>query len=218
MTLETQNLFHLDTLLESKDLPISLRNLEFKDAPAFSRLLSDPRNASDPNIKPMEIPTAQTVIARMRESASEPTVYNTSHGKVVAGPGRVNLAVVLASDEQPGGAVIGLGGYGAIKQLERNGDTLRAGDVGALIDADYRGKGYATEAMKLAMDWGFATVAQGGLQLDLVTLTTLADNEPVIKLINDKLGLKGKSVTRESEMEGKTELYWELKKEDWIKN
>ncbi|KAK7418547.1 hypothetical protein QQX98_003892 [Neonectria punicea] len=217
MALDNKNLFHIDTLLESKNLPISLRNLEFKDAPDFARLLSDPRSASDPSIKPMELPTAQTVIARMRESASEPTVYNTS-GKVVAGPGRVNLAVVLASEGHPDGTLIGLGGFGAIKKLARNGDALRAGDVGALIDADYRGKGYATEAMKLAMDWGFASVAQGGLQLDLVTLTTLTDNEPVIKLVNDKLGLKGKGVTRASEMEGKTELYWELKKEDWIKN
>ncbi|KPM35079.1 hypothetical protein AK830_g11495 [Neonectria ditissima] len=217
MALETRNLFHIDTLLESKNLPITLRNLEFKDAPAFARLLSDPRNASDPNIKPMEIPTAQTVIARMRESAAEPTVYD-ARGKVVAGPSRVNLVVVLASEEQAEGTVIGLGGYGAIKRLERNGATLRAGDVGALIDADYRGKGYATEAMKLAMDWGFASVAQGGLQLDLVTLTTLADNEAVIKLIDGKLGLQGKSVTREAEVEGKMELYWELKKEDWIKN
>ncbi|KAK7423460.1 hypothetical protein QQZ08_009029 [Neonectria magnoliae] len=217
MVLDNKNLFHIDTLLESKNLPISLRNLEFKDAPDFARLLSDPRNASDPNIKPMEISTAQTVIARMRESASEPTVY-TSSGKVVAGPGRVNLGVVLASEEHLDGTLIGLGGFGAIKQLTRNGDALRAGDVGALIDADYRGKGYATEAMKLAMDWGFASVAQGGLQLDLVTLTTLTDNEPIIKLINDKLGLKGKSVKKEAETDGKTELYWELRKEDWIKN
>lgn len=217
MVAETQNVSHIDTLLESKTFSISLRNLELKDAPAFARLLSDPRNASDPNIKPMEVSTAQGAITRMRESASEPTVYD-AHGKVITGPSRVNLAVVLGSEDQPDGKMIGLGGYGAIKELERNGEKLRAGDVGALIDAYYRGKGYATEAMKLAIGWGFAGVEQGGLQLDRITLTTLNDNEPMIRLINDKLGLKGKGIEREAEIEGKIELYWELEKGDWILN
>lgn len=213
----TQNVSHIDTLLESKTFAISLRNLELKDAPAFARLLSDPRNASDPNIKPMDVSTAQGAITRMRESASEPTVCD-AHGKVITGPSRVNLAVVLGSEDQPDGKMIGLGGYGAIKELERNGEKLRAGDVGALIGADYRGKGYATETMKLAMDWGFAGVGQGGLQLDRITLTTLNDNEPMIRLINDKLGLKGKGIEREAETEGEIELYWELEKGDWILN
>ncbi|KAH7017495.1 GNAT domain-containing protein [Ilyonectria destructans] len=213
----TQNGSHIDTLLESKTFAISLRNLELKDAPAFARLLSDPRNASDPNIKPMDVSTAQGAITRMRESASEPTVCD-AHGKVITGPSRVNLAVVLGSEDQPDGKMIGLGGYGAIKELERNGEKLRAGDVGALIGADYRGKGYATETMKLAMDWGFAGVGQGGLQLDRITITTLNDNEPMIRLINDKLGLKGKGIEREAETEGEIELYWELEKGDWILN
>ncbi|KAH7165465.1 GNAT domain-containing protein [Dactylonectria macrodidyma] len=217
MSSEAGKVSHIGTLVESKTLPISLRNLQLEDAPAFARLLSDPRNSSDPNIKPMDVSTAETVIIRMRESASEPTIYDTN-GKVLAGPGRVNLAVVLKSEDQPEGTMIGLGGYGAIKELERDGQKLRAGDVGVLIDADYRGKGYATEALKLAMDLGFAGVGQGGLQLDRITITTLDDNEPVIKLVNDKLGLSGKSVKREAEIAGKMELYWELKKGDWVKN
>lgn len=208
---------HIETLLESKTLSISLRNLELKDAPTFALLLSDPRNASDPNIKPMDVSTAQGAITRMRESASEPTVYD-ANGKVITGPSRVNLAVVLTSEDQPDGKMIGLGGYGAIKELERNGEKLRAGDVGALIGADYRGRGYATEAMKLAMDWGFAGVGQGGLQLDRITITTLNDNEPMIRVINDKLGLKGKGIEGEADSEGVKELYWELEKGDWILN
>ncbi|KAH7145716.1 GNAT domain-containing protein [Dactylonectria estremocensis] len=217
MASEVRKVSHIGTLLESQTLSISLRNLQLDDAPAFARLLSDPRNSSDPHIKPMDVSTAESVIARMRKSASEPTTYDAS-GRVLTGPGRVNLVVVLKSEDQPEGTVIGLGGYGAIKELERDGQKLRAGDVGVLIDADYRGKGYATEALKLAMDWGFAGVGEGGLQLDRITITTLDDNEPVIKLVSDKLGLDGKSVEREAEIEGKTELYWELKKGDWVMN
>ncbi|KAH6895551.1 GNAT domain-containing protein [Thelonectria olida] len=211
-----QKVYHLNTLLESEELPIFLRNVQPDDAAAFARLLSDPRAATDPAIKPMDVSTAQNVIARMLDSASEPTVFMPD-GKVLSGPGRVNTVVVLRSEQRPDGGVIGLGGYGAIKVWERNGAKVRAGDVGAMIDVDSRGKGYATEAMKLAIDWGFASVQEGGLQLDLVTITTLDDNEPMIKLINDKLGLSVKGVEREAEMPGKTEIYWELQKSDWIK-
>ncbi|EJP65737.1 Acyl-CoA N-acyltransferase [Beauveria bassiana ARSEF 2860] len=218
---------HLDTRLPSPTLPIVLRTIQPSDAARLAALLSDPGNASDPNAAPLSATTASELIARQRLSASVPTVVDTARGAVIiSGPSRVNMVIELlpdtasSSSSSPPPLVIGLGGYGAIKELVRDGKTIRAGDVGAMIDPEYRGKGYATEAMRLAIDWAFAeaTGGGGGLQLDLVTVTTLEDNVAMVKLAEDRLGLKGRGTRRacgEEGAEGKTEVYYELTKEDW---
>ncbi|KAH8718686.1 putative N-acetyltransferase YnaD [Beauveria bassiana] len=218
---------HLDTRLPSPTLPIVLRTIQPSDAARLAALLSDPGNASDPNAAPLSATTASELIARQRLSASVPTVVDTARGAVIiSGPSRVNMAIELLPDTASSSSssspplVIGLGGYGAIKELVRDGKTIRAGDVGAMIDPEYRGKGYATEAMRLAIDWAFAeaTGGGGGLQLDLVTVTTLEDNVAMVKLAEDRLGLKGRGTRRacgEEGAEGKTEVYYELTKEDW---
>lgn len=205
---------HITTLLTSPLLPIHLRPLLPSDAAAFARLVSDPRAASDPAVRPIDASTARDVISRMRDSASKPTMLDPSGtGVVVSGPDRVNLAVVLDNEKEE--QVIGLGGYGAIKTREGG---RRVGDVGVLIDPAFRGKGYATEALRLAIDWGFAGVEEGGLQLDLVSITTLSDNEPVVRLVRDKLGVRVEPVEREVEggKGDKREIYWELRKQDWV--
>lgn len=209
---------HLHTRLASKTLPIVLRTTQPADAARFSAILSDPSNASDPNAKPLDVARAQTIIAAQRESASVPTVLDPVAGKVVSGPGRVNMVVELLPEDGSAGLVIGLGGYGAIKDWVRDGRKIRAGDVGAMIDPAYRGKGYATEAIRLGIDWAFTPVSEGGPQLDLVTITTTEDNAPMVKLANEKLGLKGRGTRRASPEEGAestVELYWELTKNDW---
>ncbi|KAJ2977548.1 hypothetical protein NQ176_g4311 [Zarea fungicola] len=116
------------------------------------------------------------------------------------------------------GEVIGLGGYGAIKDWVRDGKSIRAGDVGAMIDPAHRGRGYATEAFRLAINWAFTSAREGGPQLDLVTITTGEGNGAMIRLADEKLGLKGKGTRRNSPEQGAEdtiELYYELTKEDW---
>ncbi|OAA40783.1 acetyltransferase [Beauveria brongniartii RCEF 3172] len=220
---------HLNTRLPSPNLPIVLRTIQPSDAARLAALLSDPSNASDPNAAPLSATAASELIARQRLSASVPTVIDTARGGggggcvIISGPSRVNMVIELllpdAASSSP--LVIGLGGYGAIKELVRDGRMIRAGDVGAMIDPEYRGKGYATEAMRLAIGWAFAdatTGSGGGLQLDLVTVTTLEDNVAMVKLAEDRLGLKGRDTRRacgEEGAEGKTEVYYELTKKDW---
>ncbi|KAM3464821.1 hypothetical protein MY5147_007612 [Beauveria neobassiana] len=218
---------HLDTRLPSPTLPIVLRTIQPSDAARLAALLSDPGNASDPNAAPLSVTAASELIVRQRLSASVPTVVDTARGGggggavIISGPSRVNMVIELLPDTASSlPLVIGLGGYGAIKELVRDGKTIRAGDVGAMIDPEYRGKGYATEAMRLAIDWAFAeaTGGGGGLQLDLVTVTMLEDNVAMVKLAEDRLGLKGRGTRRacgEEGAEGKTEVYYELTKEDW---
>lgn len=210
MATSNKEFSHSDTNLKSTSKPISLRTLQLQDAQRFVEVL-----AVDPMSKPMEIATAQSAIGRMQESAREPSVL--SGATVLSGPSRVNLAVMLHSPEageQDEGHLIGIGGYGAIKTWEREGKKVRAGDVGVVIDPAERSKGYAVEAMRLAIDWAFASLEDGGLQLDLVTVTTEAGNTAMARLIDDKLGLKGKGVLRDAENSGK-ELYYEMAPADW---
>ncbi len=207
---------HLHTRIESKTLPIVLRNIEPRDAARFSAILSDPANDSDPNASKIDIPTAENIIAKQRESASQPTITGAD-GAVVSGPGRVNMVVELTSAHGDG-TVIGLGGYGAIKDWVRDGRKVRAGDAGVMIDPAYRGKGYATEAMRMAIDWAFTPVDAGGPQLDLVTITTGEENAAMVKLVDEKLGLRSQGNRRESpekNAKGAIEMYYELTKEKW---
>ncbi|OAA81158.1 Acyl-CoA N-acyltransferase [Akanthomyces lecanii RCEF 1005] len=210
----TTEVSHLDARLVSKTLPIVLRTIQPADAARFAAILSDPANASDPHAKPLDAATAAAIIAKQRESAAAPTVLDLATDAVLSGPSRINMVVELLD----GHHVIGLGGYGAIKNWVRDGKPLRAGDVGAMIDPAHRGKGYATEAIRLAVDWAFAPAREGGLQLDLVTITTGEDNAAMVKLADEKLGLKGKGTRRPSQEEGGegvTEVYYELTKKDW---
>lgn len=218
----TTEVSHLDTRLVSQTLPIVLRTIQPGDAARFAAILSDPANASDPHAKPLDAAAAAAIIAKQRQSAAAPTVLDAATGAVVGGPGRVNMVVELLLDGGQQRHVIGLGGYGAIKDRVRDDGRppLRAGDVGAMIDPAHRGKGYATEAIRLAVGWAFAPASEGGLQLDLVTITTEADNAAMVKLADEKLGLRGRGTRRPSPEEGGqgvTEVYYELTKKDWQK-
>lgn len=164
----------------------------------------------------MTVDIAEQAIERSIESASEPTIVD-AQGNVIRGPDRVNMMLVLKSED--GGneeTVIGLGGFGAIKTRMRDGRKIRSGDAGAMLDPAYKRRGYGTEAMKMAMGWAFTPTSEGGPQLDLVTITVLEDNEPMLELVNEKLGLEGKGIARLAEFDDdKQEIYYELKKEDW---
>ncbi|KAL3955784.1 hypothetical protein ACCO45_011347 [Purpureocillium lilacinum] len=217
---------HLDTRLASPSLPIVLRTITPGDAASMSALLSAPENAADPNARPLTPDRCAANIARQRADASVPSVLDPADPRrVLSGPSRVNMAVVVlsprqggttsaghgqddaplpdgeatAAEEESDETMIGLGGYGAIKNWVRDGKPLRAGD-----------------AMRLAIDWAFTPVSAGGPQLDLVTVTTLADNEPMVRLAEDKLGLRGRGVRRPAEHgEPAGELYYELTAEEW---
>lgn len=212
---------HLPTLLRSGTHPILLRTLEPRDAAAVSAVLSDPENTKhDPHASAVSPEVAARVIERMRESASVPTVLEGA--SVASGPGRVNLLIVhvpgvenatgCSADD---GVVIGFGGFGDIKETEEGGKKVRVGDVGAMINAEYRGRGFATEAIRLAVEWAFTDVVDGGPQMDRVSATMSEKNEPMIGLVEKKLGWKG--VVKPGKEEGGGEMYFEVTKNTWRK-
>lgn len=205
---------HLDTLVSSTKYPIYLRTIQLQDAARFANILTHNHEDGKPDGKPFETSKAEEIITKMRDSASKPSILGED-GRPSSGPGRVNMIVVLKEDSGQENA-IGIGGYGAIKDWIRDGAGVRAGDVGVVIDKAYRGKGYAVEAMKLAIDWAFTTFSEGGPQLDIVTITTAETNAAMIKLIDEKLGLKGKGVKRPGEFDP-FEIYYELLPTEWKK-
>ncbi|KAH8178176.1 acetyltransferase (GNAT) domain-containing protein [Sarocladium implicatum] len=213
----TREFTHMNTVLTSPSHPIRLQNLHARDAAGFAHILAVDANDGKP---PRDLERARAGIEKLNTSASAPSILSTPTGARLSGPKNVNLFVVVPRDgesQSEGEAdyeVIGLGGFGAIKTFHRDGKEVSAGDAGIVLDPKYRGKGYAVEAMKLTVDWAFRSLKEGGLQLDLVTITTRSDNDAMIRLTNEKLGLKGRGVLRDGEFSDK-EWYWEVNAEDW---
>ncbi|KAI3549281.1 acetyltransferase [Colletotrichum filicis] len=220
---------HLPTTLRSPTHPLLLRTLEESDFAAVSAVLSDPENTKyDPHASAISPEVAKIVIARMRESASVPSVVDEASGKVVSGPGRVNLVIVHVGDvsrdtessggrgeQEKEGTVIGFGGYGGINEHGEDGQRVRVGDVGVMINPGYRGRGFAAEAVRLAVEWGFRKVAEGGLQLERVSATMSERNAPMRGLVEKRFGWAG--VVKPGKEEGDGEVFFEVTGETWRK-
>lgn len=208
---------HLHSVIPSSKFPnLFLRTIKASDVERFVAILSAPSNKFDPHSQNMTLEGAEAAIARALESASEPTIVDPQ-GNIFRGPDRVNMMVILKSEDGSGEeTIIGLGGFGSIKNRKREGRRIRVGNVGAMLDPDYKRRGYGLEAMKMAIEWGYKPASEGGLQLDLVTITTLVENESMLQLVNTKFGLEGQGVTRQSEFDDeKTEVHYKLRKEVW---
>ncbi|KAK1544225.1 acetyltransferase [Colletotrichum paranaense] len=218
---------HLPTTLRSPTHPLLLRTLEESDFAAVSAVLSDPENTKyDPHASAISPEVAKIVIARMRESASVPSVVDEASGKVVSGPGRVNLVIVHVGDvsrdtessggreeQEKEGTVIGFGGYGGINEHGEDGQRVRVGDVGVMINPEYRGRGFAAEAVRLAVEWGFEKVAESGLQLERVSATMSERNVPMRGLVEKRFGWTG--VVKPGKEEGDGEVFFEVTGETW---
>ncbi|KAK1728970.1 acetyltransferase [Colletotrichum acutatum] len=219
---------HLPTTLRSPTHPILLRTLEESDFAAVSAVLSDPENTKyDPHASAISPEVAKIVIARMRESAAVPSVVDEASGKVVSGPGRVNLVVVYVGgdddnkqssgekEQDEEGTIIGFGGYGGINEHEEDGQKVRVGDVGVMINPEFRGRGFAAEAVRSAVEWGFRKVAEGGLQLERVSATMSERNVPMRGLVEKRFGWTG--VVKPGKEEGDGEVFFEVTGATWRK-
>jgi len=187
----------LDTKLYSPTLPILLRNPEPRDASALSKLLSDPRNTEHDVASSMTPEQALNTITKFRESAS------------AAIPTRVNLMVVLLAsiNSVEEVEVFGISGFGGIRDFEREvkGEKkkVRFADVGVMLNEEWRGKGYAAEAVRLSVKFAFEKLKTGGVSCEMKEV-----NEAMVGLVEKKFGWR-----RVKSDEG--EVRFEVMPEEW---
>ena len=125
-------------------------------------------------------------------------------------PTRVNLMIVLlpsiTSPPEKEGIVIGLGGFGGIDEIERDGVVRRYADIGAMLDPEWRGKRYAVEAFRMSIDFAFRE-----LKVDGVSCQMREVNVAMVGLVERKFGWKG---MRREDKEG-VEVRFEVSPEEW---
>jgi len=187
----------LDTKLYSPTLPILLRNPEPRDAPALSKLFSDPRNTQHDVATSITPEQALTTITRFRESAA------------AAVPTRVNLVVVLlpAVNSPDEVEVVGISGFGGIDEFEREVEgekkKVRFADVGVMLNEEWRGKGFAAESVRLSVDFAFEKLKTEGVSCQMLEV-----NEAMVGLVDKKFGWR-----RVDSKKG--EVRFEVEPEEW---
>ena len=82
----------------------------------------------------------------------------------------------------------------------------RCGDVGIMLNAEARGKGFAKEAVRLTIEFAFEV-----LKLDVVTLETMSANVPFRGLMTN---FKLEEVLNIDE-KGNDAVKWFLKRSEW---
>jgi RimJ/RimL family protein N-acetyltransferase len=113
---------------------------------------------------------------------------------------RANIVVTID------GEVIGTGGLGWIGR--RKSDGRLVGDAGIMLDADYRGKGYAYEALCVIIDHGFRVLGMEEIHLACVDANTAFKG-----LMSGKFGFEAKPI--QDKMFG-NEWIWRIKRENWV--
>jgi RimJ/RimL family protein N-acetyltransferase len=105
------------------------------------------------------------------------TVPNLFGGRTIA------LAILSADDDKPIG-------YLSLKGVREGGTAAEIGI--AIMDAEYRGRGLGTEALRQAAEYAFRE-----LEVSHLVLTVFPDNTPAMRSY-EKLGFKTTEVLKES--------------------
>lgn len=201
---------HQSTHIPSSTFPnLAVRFIGPRDGAPFADIISIP-GASVPDNTVIDEEWGHGAVRRIDDHAVQNPTVTDEHGQVVRGPGKASLFIVEGIEP------IGIAGFGCIQTWEKDGKSVRAGDAGVVLRVDKRGKGYATEGMKLTLDFGAAPVSEGGLQLDILTVTTLEDNKAMLKVI-ERLGFGAeRAVLRPAEFgKDKQEWYFEIPAAEW---
>jgi RimJ/RimL family protein N-acetyltransferase len=205
-----------------------LRTPQVRDAAAYVHLNTNPENQLfDPSPPDSEdrahtIEKFESSITKWREA----TAKGEAAFMVVTLPGRLDKdgtphdkTQLSTSHEIEGDTVIGMTGFNELKrrtrpsQIDGNNEEYFEGNIGVLIDAPkYTNKGYAKEALKAIIEYGFSTMG-----CDVLSAETLAENKPFRALMSS-LGLGAGEEVDGRDRWGKTvtEAVYRINKKDWM--
>ncbi|GAC94535.1 hypothetical protein PHSY_002107 [Pseudozyma hubeiensis SY62] len=171
---------------------LHLRPVRVSDAPNLRDRCADPLNVQYlPHLQGQENQSVSDVESWIRT--------------VQSGFNKDSLFLVIVSTTESGDEeVIGEGPLGYIDWDKKHAES------GIMLDHQQAGKGIATMVLNTTMDFAFKE-----LDLDVVNYGTLKDNKPMVKLLTHKLRAKGSPEER-TRKDGKQELIFNFKKEDWL--
>jgi RimJ/RimL family protein N-acetyltransferase len=170
----------------SKKLPqLQLRCAEPTDSAALLKLFTDQRNVQyDSSCNGLDNAAAIDALIKQWSTFSKPLE-------------RANAVIVIDNK------IAGTGGLGWIGKSSE-GKTV--GDAGVMLDSEFRGKGYAYEALRIIIDHGFRV-----LGMDEVHIATRDANNPMKGLMN-KLGFSASPISDEK---FGNDWIWRIKREQW---
>lgn len=109
-----------------------------------------------------------------------------------------------SSTENRPECVIGEGPLGYIDWEKKHAES------GIMLDHQQAGKGIATKVLNTSMDFAFNELA-----LEQVNYGTLKDNTAMVKVLMEKLRVKGRPEER-TRKDGKQELIFNFNRQDWL--
>jgi RimJ/RimL family protein N-acetyltransferase len=176
--------------IQSKKVPhLQLRLVTPEDAEILLRLFTDQRNVQyDKSCASLDTMAAIEALIQQWSSFTQPIE-------------RANLVVVVD------GRVIGTGGLGWIG-TDPHG--RRVGHAGIMLDSEFRGKGYAYEALRIVIDFGLRV-----LDLDEVQVSTRDANDAMKGLMNVKMGFPASRIHDEK---FGNEWAWRITADEWFRS
>lgn len=185
--------------LESLIHPLVLRTPTPADAPSLLRFFSDERNTRhDRSVRGFNTPAAISMLIERWSTILAPLS---------------GLNVVV----EEYGEIVGVGGLGWIgfdKPVQYKGQArdekmkvLLVGYAGIMLDTKVRGKGYATAALGMLIDYGFRV-----LGLDECRIATADDNLAMRGLMDKRFGIVGRRTEKDL---FENEWVWTVGREEW---
>lgn len=175
--------------LPIKGTSLVMRPVRLSDAPNLRDRCADPLNVRFlPHLQGKENQTT--------------TEVETWIKTVQSGFNKDSLFLVIVDTTTD--TVIGEGPLGFINWQEKWAES------GVMLDHQKSGQGIATAALRESMDFAFNT-----LGLDKVKYGTLKDNVGMVKVLSEKLPVKGKGVER-TRKDGLLELNFAFTREEWL--
>lgn len=176
--------------ITTSDGTLLLRPVRLSDAPNLRNRVANPHNVRYlPHLQGKESQTVAQVEDWIRTVQS---AFN-----------RDSLFLVIVDTITQ--KVIGEGPLGFINWTERWAES------GVMLDYEECGKGVASKVLNTTMDFAFKD-----LELSEVKYGTLQENVAMVKVLSEKLRVKGKGEEKVRK-DGLVELNFVFKKDDWLK-